>query len=80
MVHIFDSGASPAVDGLIVISDGGDLPMSLGQQLEPAVLNGVAVLEFIYQDVLKALLVVLQQRRCLLQKFEGAQQQFRKID
>ncbi len=80
MVHIFDSGASPAVDGLIVISDGGDLPMSLGQQLEPAVLNGVAVLEFIYQDVLKALLVVLQQRRCLLQKFEGAQKQFREID
>ena len=54
--------------------------MSLGQQLEPAVLNGVAVLEFIYQDVLKALLVVLQQRRCLLQKFEGAQQQLREID
>ena len=80
MVHVLDPRTPPAVDRLIVISDGGDLRMGLGQQFEPAVLNGVAVLEFIYQDVLKALLLVVQHRRCLFQKFEGAQQQFRKID
>ena len=78
--HVLNARTAPAIDGLIVVSHGGDLSMRLGQQFEPAVLNGVAVLKLIHQDVLKALLVVVEQRGCLLQKFQGTQQQFGKID
>ena len=54
--------------------------MSLGQPFEPAVLDFVTVLKLIYQDVLKALLIGIQERGGLLQKFECAQQQLREID
>ena len=78
--HVLNARTAPAIDGLIVVSHGGDLSMRFGQQFEPAVLNGVAVLKLIDQDVLKALLVVVEQRWGLLQKFQGTQQQFGEID
>ena len=77
--HVLNARTAPAIDGLIVVSHGGDLTMRFRQQFEPAVLNGVAVLKLIDQDVLKALLVVVEQRGCLLQKFQGTQQQFGEI-
>ena len=43
-------------------------------------MNGVGVLEFVYQDVPEAFLVVRQQARVVAPQVQGTQQQFGKID
>ena len=50
------------------------------QQLQPAVLEDVGVLELVDQDVTEALLVVAAQRLVARQQFVAAQQQFGEID
>ena len=80
LMHILNPGTTPAINGLIVITHCSDLLVLLRQQFEPAVLDGVTILEFINQDVLEALLVGLPQRFILLQKFQHPKQQFSKID
>ena len=70
--HVFNPGAAPAVDRLVVITDGHDLAMGQREAFQPAVLNGVAVLKLIHQNMLKSLLVVLAKRLVLLEQFQGA--------
>ena len=45
---IVDLGASPTVDGLIVVADAADVPVHLRQQPEPQVLHDIGVLILVY--------------------------------
>ena len=45
---IVDLGASPTVDGLIVVADAADVPVHLRQQPEPQVLHDIGVLILVH--------------------------------
>lgn len=71
--------AAPAVNGLIVIADDHHLAGIARQQADPRVLNVVGILEFVDQDIGKALAVVLQNMRLIQPQFVRAQQQLGEI-
>ncbi len=77
--HVGGVGAAEGVDRLVVVADREQRRVRAGEQLQPAVLQRVGVLEFVDQDVLEAVLIVLAQRLVAVQQFVGAQQQFGKI-
>jgi hypothetical protein len=77
--HVGGVGAAEGIDRLIVVADREQCRMRPGEQLQPAVLQGVGVLKLVDQDVLEPFLVVLPQRFVAIQQFVGAQQQLRKI-
>jgi hypothetical protein len=78
--HVADVGAAKRVDRLIVVADRKHRRTATRQQLEPAVLQGVGVLELIDQDVAEPALVVLAHRLVALEQFVTAQQQLGEID
>ena len=78
--HVFDAGAAPTIDGLIVVAHRHDMAGIACQQLEPVVLDAVGVLEFIDQDVPEPAPVVGEQRLVAAQALQAAQQQFGEID
>ena len=78
--HVAGRGAAKGVDGLVVVADCEDGVVRACQQLEPAILQPVGVLEFVHQDVGEALLVVLLQHLVARQQLEAAQQQLGEID
>ena len=59
--HIAHARATETVDALIIISHGKYGSMLPCQQFEPIVLQFIGVLEFVHQDVIKAILVVSTQ-------------------
>ena len=60
LLNIFDFGATPAINGLIVIADNKQVAGLTGEHSYPGILNGVGILEFIHQNLAKALLIVGQ--------------------
>jgi hypothetical protein len=80
VAHVADLGAAEGVDALVVVADAEQVGAAAGQQLQPAVLQLIGVLELIDQDVPEALLVVPADRLVALQQLVGAQQQLGEID
>ena len=83
VAHVADLGAAEAVDALVVVADAehrrAALAALVGEELQPAVLQAVGVLELVDQDVAEAALVVAAQRFIALEQLVAAQQQLRKI-
>ncbi len=50
-LEVVQRGAAPAVDGLVVVADGGEVRARAHQQLEQLVLGGVGVLVFVDQHM-----------------------------
>ena len=59
--HVADVGAAKGIDALVVVAHREHRCLLAGQQLQPAVLQLVRVLELVHQDVLEARLVVRAQ-------------------
>ena len=78
--HVADVGAAEGVDRLVVVADREDRVVRPGEQLQPAVLQPVGVLELVDQDVAEAPLVVLAQDLVARQQLVAAQQQLGEID
>ena len=77
---VADIGATPAVDGLVVIPDHADVVITIGQLMDNLILHPVGVLVFVDQDVAKSLLVKLQPLRCNLEQLQRLDQQIIKIE
>ncbi len=80
LLDVLDLGTAPAVDGLIIVAHHHETGAILGKVLEPGVLDGVGVLEFVHQQVLEAPLVVFEQAGVVAPEIQGAQQQLGEID
>src|SRR3546814_20795475 len=78
--HIAHVRASKGIDGLIIVADGKDGCTAARQQSQPAVLQGIGILELVDQNVLEATLIMLAYGCVALQQLIRAQQQFGKID
>jgi hypothetical protein len=78
--HVAHIRTAKGVDALVVVADAEQRRTAAGEQLQPAVLQLVGVLEFVHQDVAEALLIVAAQRFVALQQFVGTQQQLGEID
>ena len=78
--HVADVRAAERVDGLVVVADREYHAAGSGQQLQPAVLQAVGVLELVHQDVAEARAVVLAQDFVFRQQFEAPEQQLGEID
>ena len=62
VAHVADFGTAEGVDRLVVVADREHRRAFAGQQLQPAVLEHVGILELIDQNLAKALLIVAAQR------------------
>ncbi len=80
MLNVFNARTTPAIDGLVIITNHHKLIIAARQNPEPGVLNGVGVLKLIDQDILKPLLVVLENLRIFQPEFVGAKQNFTKVN
>ena len=78
--HVADVRAAEAVDRLIVVADREERVALSGQELQPAVLQPVRVLELVDQDVAEARLIVRAQHFVSLQQLVAPEQQLREID
>ena len=76
---IADLGASPAVDGLVVVSHYADIVFRTYQMAQQAHLEAVGILEFIHGDIAEALLPRLPDVPVLLQQFVRQNQQVVKV-
>ena len=70
---VFDLGATPGVDGLIIVTHDERFAVAAGQQPDPGILNCVGVLKFVDQNVPKAFPVVRQQFLVVAPQFQRAQ-------
>ncbi len=77
--HVADVRPAKPVNGLIVIADCKHDVFRPGEQLQPAVLEPVGVLELVHQDVPEAVPVVLAQDLVPGKELEGAQQQLSEV-
>ena len=77
---VADFGATPPVDGLVVIPHAADVLMGSGQKPKPEVLGHVGVLVFVHENVAEQLLVALQNVTVFGEKGETVQQQIAEID
>jgi hypothetical protein len=80
MLQVLNLCAAPAINRLIVIADGERITLRAHQELHPAVLDRIRVLELIDQDVTEAALIVRKELGLIAPQLECAQQQLRKID
>ena len=71
MLHVGYTGAAKSVDRLVVVADREDRGILTGEEPEPAVLQRVGVLEFVYEQVREAALIMLAQHVVVGQKLEG---------
>ena len=51
MQNVLDFRATPAVDGLIVVAYGEQVPIAAGKIADNLVLHGVGVLKFVHQNI-----------------------------
>lgn len=79
-MHVFDFGAAPAIDRLIIIADCKQHAFITGQNSEPGILDAVGVLKLINEHVPEPPLVMSQYIRPLQPQFMRPQQQFGKVD
>ena len=63
--------SSERVDGLVAVADDEDVSVLVGEFEHDVVLCGVGVLVFVYEDVLKALLVVVENVGVFVEEFDG---------
>ncbi len=77
--HVADVRPSEAVNALIVVADGEHDVFRPGQQLEPAVLQPIGILEFIHQDMPEAVAVVLAQDLVPRKQLVGPQEKLGEI-
>ncbi len=77
--HVADVRPAKPVNGLIVVADREHDVFRAGEQLQPAVLQAIGVLEFVHQDVPEAVPVMLAQDLVPGKELEGAQQQLREV-
>ena len=80
VLHVGRGGTAPAVDRLIIVTDRKYRVVFPCQQLQPAILQAVGVLEFVDQDVAKASGIVVTQRVVARQQLVGPQQQLGEVD
>jgi len=59
--HVARGSAAKSIDRLIVVADCEDRVVAAGEQLEPAILEQIGVLELVDQDVRETLLIVRPQ-------------------
>ena len=78
--HVADIRAAESVDRLVVVADREHHAARPGQELQPAVLQAVGVLELVHQDMAEAAAVMLAQDFVFRQQLEAAQQQLGEID
>ncbi len=77
--HVAGVGATEGVDRLVVVAHREQRGVGAGEELEPAILQCVGVLEFVDEDMAEACLVMLPQRFVAIEQFVGAQQQFGEV-
>ena len=80
MLHVLDPRATPAVDRLVVVAHYEDIAVVAHQVLQPRVLDGIGVLEFVHQHMPEAITVMAQQTGMGHPQFVGAQQHFGEVD
>ena len=71
---------APAVNGLIIITHHKQIVPLPGQQPQPGILDRVGILEFVHQDMGKALLIVLQNVRAITPQLVRTKQQLGKVN
>src|SRR3954451_6157780 len=76
---VVDIGAAPAVDRLIIIADAADVTASLGQELQPKILDRVRILVFVDQDIAEAPLVIGEHIGVLAEQPHAFEQEVAKI-
>ena len=74
-----DLGAAPRIDRLVVVADAADVLALLREQPQPQILGLVGVLIFVDQDVLEALLVLLEHVAVRAQDRQHVEQQVAEI-
>ena len=79
LLDILDTCAPPAVNGLVVVADGGDGHTASGKNTQPGILHCVGVLEFVHQNMFKALLIVAEYRRVISPQLQRSQQQLGEV-
>ena len=84
--HVTDVSAAKRVNGLIVVTNGENRITTVrsvramtGQQLEPAILQAVGVLELVDKNMAKPRLIMLAQDFIARQQLEAAQQQLGEV-
>lgn len=80
LCNVFRACAAPCVDGLVVVAYGGECATNACQQANQAVLAGVSVLVFIYQQVAQFVLPMLQRVRVLLEQLHRQHDEVVEID
>ena len=76
---VLDVGATPGVDGLVVVADDHEVPELGGQQVGDGVLDVVGVLVLVDADLEEAVLVALENARVLGEQLVGLDQQVVKV-
>ena len=77
--HVAHVRAAECIDRLVVVADREDRGLRPGQQLQPAVLQPVGVLELVDEDVAKAMRVVRAQELVSRQQLVAAQKQLGEV-
>ena len=72
---VLDVGATPRVNGLIVVAHDHEVAVLGGEEVRDGVLDVVGVLVLVHADVLEAVLVLCEHVRVLGKKLEGLDQQ-----
>ena len=60
MLHVLNLGTTPPINGLVIVPDHQHAAVIPGQHTYPGVLDGIGVLEFVYQQVAQAVTVMFQ--------------------
>ncbi len=76
---VFDLGAAPRIDRLIVIADAADIAVPLREQPEPEILHEVRVLVLVDQDVAERAVILREDVRVAAQHLGHVQQQIAEI-
>ena len=77
--HVADVGAAEGVDRLVVVADAEIPGAAAREELQPAVLQAVGVLELVDQDVLETLAVVAAQDLVAPEQLIAAEQELREV-
>src|SRR6185437_5538705 len=80
LLQVLDARAAPAVDRLVVVANHEGMAVGTRDEPQPAVLDGIGILELIHQYVPEALAVMREELRVVAPELVGAQQQLREID
>ena len=77
---VFDLGAAPAIDALVVVPHAADVAPPLRDQPQPQILRGVGVLIFVDQNIFEAPLIIGEHVRVVAKQPQRLEQQIAEID